>query len=164
MGAWIEISFPPKTVSHRQKSHPTWVRGLKSNDTVDKVSLTVGRTHTGAWVEIDLGGVYKTTKDVAPTRVRGLKSRTSKTRLTTSSSHSSRVRGLKYYTGGLQVHTGTSHSSRVRGLKSKMDDKLVLNKSHSSRVRGLKWADVMSQAQTILSHSSRVRGLKFLLK
>ena len=54
MGAWIEIVKTLKVFKTPSKSHPTWVRGLKST----VISVTGGQIvvapYMGAWIEIDV--------------------------------------------------------------------------------------------------------------
>ena len=51
MGAWIEIHRAAHNVE-RMKSHPTWVRGLKSVNYLDDVAASSVAPHVGAWIEI----------------------------------------------------------------------------------------------------------------
>ena len=51
VGAWIEIgvSWLLQTVT---RSHPTWVRGLKSDNASGRPRIDNVAPHVGAWIEI----------------------------------------------------------------------------------------------------------------
>ena len=72
-GAWIEI-VTDEGIVHSASSHPTRVRGLKSQSRYDVVWKRVVAPYTGAWIEITytqqlLLRLHRS----HPTRVRGLK-------------------------------------------------------------------------------------------
>ena len=118
VGAWIETWCSNKNVSLHNKSHPTWVRGLKQVMCTNP--LTIKKSH--------------------PTWVRGLKHRITQILLITeyvapyvgawietsvlslyvanySKSHPTWVRGLKHFGVGGFTTYNLSHPTWVRGLK-----------------------------------------------
>ena len=52
MGAWIEIDKETDTTDQKKRSHPLWVRGLKSLFTLYDNSNSVVAPFMGAWIEI----------------------------------------------------------------------------------------------------------------
>ena len=139
---------------------------------------------TGAWIEIPVAARAPAASQSHPSRVRGLKWKSSERPGRKWPSHPSRVRGLKSgdclpddqppavapFTGAWieiahschRVARRWSHPSRVRGLKSCRSSRAPGGRaSHPSRVRGLKSPLKPGCGRTVRSHPSRVRGLKF---
>ena len=54
MGAWIEIDKETDTTDQKKRSHPLWVRGLKSLFTLYDNSNSVVAPFMGAWIEISM--------------------------------------------------------------------------------------------------------------
>ena len=52
VGAWIEIGTLPNDCKRTPMSHPTWVRGLKSEPLNLGGVLRSVAPHVGAWIEI----------------------------------------------------------------------------------------------------------------
>ena len=65
MGAWIEIKGLVGYFAV-SRSHPTWVRGLKSIECEYNMLEEVVAPHMGAWIEISIWNGIKTNIAVAP--------------------------------------------------------------------------------------------------
>ena len=65
MGAWIET--PIYLLNIRSGlSHPTWVRGLKLNESITNWMATDVAPYVGAWIETDKFKVHIVQSFVAP--------------------------------------------------------------------------------------------------
>ena len=99
------------------RSHPTWVRGLKHNFTIYKITECLVAPYVGAWIE--------TSEDILPflgcsshpTWVRGLKLSKQASCMKDDGSHPTWVRGLKLVTSKALLPSSWSHPTWVRGLK-----------------------------------------------
>ena len=117
-GAWIEIMYPSTMLQNPLPSHPTRVRGLKSEGDIEK--LIIEMSH--------------------PTRVRGLKYSVLAVcyHLLGRTLHGC-VDWNKYFVIPIDLEQG-SHPTRVRGLKLGISTKMTkMLMSHPTRVRGLKY-------------------------
>ena len=169
------------------ESHPTGVRGLKSQWRHATERLHSVAPHWGAWIEIHRPRDTPRGPPSHPTGVRGLKLHGREVVDRAVRSHPTGVRGLKYdvihhrscslavaphWGAWIEIttpnsHTGSatrSHPTGVRGLKSV--DLRVERKgyvSHPTGVRGLKFPCLSPPARRHRSHPTGVRGLKFLI-
>ena len=74
VGAWIEIQQAQENRTF-QRSHPTWVRGLKSVRVPCPDAAVEVAPHVGAWIEIIPSDISYNDRPSHPTWVRGLKYR-----------------------------------------------------------------------------------------
>ena len=76
-GAWIEMSLHFRTLCPNSSSHPSRVRGLKSEETAAGPAGTQVAPFTGAWIEISSWQrrCCRSNRASHPSRVRGLKFR-----------------------------------------------------------------------------------------
>ena len=118
-------------------SHPSRVRGLKSDDLCRRLGRSGVAPFTGAWIEMQKVWQWPSFFCL---------------------SHPSRVRGLKLFVGHVYFSPPfQSHPSRVRGLKCWIYLILtVMIGSHPSRVRGLKY--VLQRIILSLTFSRTLHG------
>ena len=98
------------------ESHPTWVRGLKSQRRGVPRPERVA-PHVGAWIEIEAPSERRQTYGVAPHVGAWIEIRPMTRSGIQGKSHPTWVRGLKLTLDGLTGVNPVSHPTWVRGLK-----------------------------------------------
>ena len=93
--------------SRRDRSHPTGVRGLKLDCTVNGSYARAVAPHWGAWIEIQTHDARAPARPSHPTGVRGLKCRVNVRGIDIGMSHPTGVRGLKFAIGGQAIAAGS---------------------------------------------------------
>ena len=73
MGVWIETSTRRKSPISFERSHPTWVCGLKHSQSDDPNRVVVVTPYVGVWIETSPQASIPSTPASHPTWVCGLK-------------------------------------------------------------------------------------------
>ena len=96
VGAWIETGERCR-VGGMERSHPTWVRGLKLVFVPDALQEREVAPYVGAWIETVFTSAKHFLIESHPTWVRGLKLDIYDRNTGNTTSHPTWVRGLKLY-------------------------------------------------------------------
>ena len=132
MGAWIETLV--LLLKHfLNRSHPSWVRGLKQIWILNLYLKILVAPLVGAWIETIWNEQDAEYNASHPSWVRGLKLTIVRLLRTFHLSHPSWVRGLKLLSNIVRLSILMSHPSWVRGLKLCPVDVIMLIRCRTPR-------------------------------